>query len=115
MTEIKVLRESETEVFVDGDEAVRMYLRSEKLNFSVGILPPGHKTPMDPGHPGALEVAFVLEGEAVFVFEDPSETHWLLPGDAIVVPEGVPHLVYNPTSTVTKVAWALAPGTSPSG
>jgi mannose-6-phosphate isomerase-like protein (cupin superfamily) len=109
-TDVAVVRARDTDVFLEGSEAVRMYFRTAKLTFSIGALPPGHKTPMDPGHPGSLEVAFVLEGEAIFEFPDPPRTEWLQPGDAILVPEGAPHLVHNPTAGVTRVAWALAPG-----
>jgi quercetin dioxygenase-like cupin family protein len=108
-----VVRRKSTEVFIDGDEAVRMYFRTPELNFSVGALPPGHKTPMDPGHSRAMEVAFVVEGEVVFELKEPANmTEWLSAGDAILIQPGVPHLVYNAGTTVARVAWALSPGSS---
>jgi hypothetical protein len=105
-----VVRARKTNVFVDEDEAVQMYFKTPKMNFAIGVLPPGCKTPMDPGEPG-IYIAYVLEGEAIFEAGDESkETEWLYEGDAILVRENLPHIVYNPAASVSRVIWALAPG-----
>lgn len=105
-----VVRSGETNVFVDENEAVQMYFKTPKMNFAIGVLPPGCKTPMDPGEPG-IYVAYILEGEAIFEAGDgSSRTEWLYEGDSILIKESLPHIVFNPSDKVSRVIWALAPG-----
>lgn len=105
-----VVRERDSNALVFDDEAVHMYFQCAKMNFAVGILPPGKKTPVDPGEPG-IYIAYVLEGEAIFIATDGSgATEWLYEGDAILIREELPHIVYNPTVRLSRIAWALTPG-----
>lgn len=105
-----VVRAREARAFVDGDEAVELYFTTQKITFAIQSLPPGGKTPMDPGQPGVY-VEFVLEGEAIFeAGDDSGETIWLHEGDAVLVREGLPHKVTNPTAGMSRVILALAPG-----
>ena len=106
----RVVREHDVNGFFDGDEAVQMYFKSGKLNFAIGILPPGKKTPMDPGELGVY-VAFVLEGQAIFQAGDESkESVWLYEGDAVMIREELPHIVYNPLDEMSRIIWVLTPG-----
>jgi len=108
--QFRVVRATDATALMFDDEAVHMYFRTGKIDFAIGVLPPGRKTPMDPGEPGVY-VAYVLEGEAVFQAGDGSgATEWLYPGDAVMVRGGLPHVVYNPGAGVSRIIWALAPG-----
>ena len=105
-----VVRAREALAFVDGDEAVKLYFNTQKILFAIQDLPPGGKTPMDPGQPGVY-VEYVAEGEAIFqAGDDSDETIWLYEGDAVLVREGLPHKVHNPTAKLSRVILALAPG-----
>ncbi len=105
-----VVRAREAQPLVFEYEAVHMFFKTANIDFAIGVLPPGKKTPMDPGEPGTY-VAYVLEGEAIFEAGDGSgATEWLHEGDAVMVRQRLPHIVYNPTSGVSRIVWALAPG-----
>lgn len=103
-----VVHSDEARAFMEGDEACREYLRDARLWFGTSTLPPGTSGTVDPGHATSVEVFYCFQGTVVI--DDTSGTHHLGPGDAIVIPVGVPHRIVNLGRDVAVLAWAGAPG-----
>jgi quercetin dioxygenase-like cupin family protein len=73
---------------VGGDE-----VRAEEMSLSVVDVLPGAVTKPGHVHRDAEEIIFVTSGEGQILIGD--ETNPLTPGDAIIIPRGVPHLIRN--------------------
>ena len=104
-----VTRRTEAEVVLEGDEHIRVYARTDKIVFAVGTLLPGQRSPVDPGHQGADEVAYQISGEIVVHLPDRGRWVHLEPGDAMVVPEGETHTVVCVSAEPAVTVWATAP------
>ncbi len=107
-TEARVIREIEARSFMDGQEHCREYLRTSKLWMGTSRLMPGQRGNIDPGHANSQEVFFVVRGH-VLLFDE-KEHHELHAGDAIWIPEGLPHTLINIGEEMAVLAWAGAPG-----
>jgi mannose-6-phosphate isomerase-like protein (cupin superfamily) len=107
-----VVRETEARIVMEGDEFVRIYSDSEKLQFSVASFLPGQRGPLDHGHENAHEVAFVLDGHFVMEFPKTGEFVELRPGDAVLIEEGEPHLPINVGEKIGTMSWSLAPNST---
>jgi len=105
--EIKVQRYEAVDPILEGDEVVRIYFRTNRLVFSVASILPGLKGAVDPGHEGADEVAYVVRGRVVVQVGD--VTKELKAGDAILIPEGVPHQAINVGEEQALMIWVAAP------
>ena len=57
---MKVIRQCEANVELDGPEVVRTYLETGKITFGSSTLLPGQTGGIDPGHPQSHEVFFVM-------------------------------------------------------
>ncbi len=107
--ELTLIKKQEAEVLMEGNEFVRVYANTGKILFSVATIPPGQKGMLDPGHQGAHEIAYVVSGTLVFEFPDSKKWFELEEGDAVLIPEGEPHLVYNVGDETGTITWSLAP------
>jgi mannose-6-phosphate isomerase-like protein (cupin superfamily) len=107
--DIRVVGEEQAEVWMEGDECTLVYFHTDKLVFSVSTLHPGHKSALDPGHVGAQEVAYVIQGVIVMEFPQQKRCVRVRAGQAIFIPEGEPHLFYNVGPEIAKVVWCTAP------
>ena len=103
-----IIRQAEARRFMEGPEECREYARTGKLWFGTSTLKPGERGDIDVGHPNSQEVFFVCRGH-VKLFDE-TQYHELFEGDAILIPEGVPHTLLNVGKEVALVAWAGAPG-----
>jgi quercetin dioxygenase-like cupin family protein len=104
----QVIRERETTVFMEGDEFCRQYVSSGKITFGTSFLPPGQRGAIDTGHAESHEVFFVVRGH-VLIYTSDRDYYELQAGDAIVIPEGVPHTLVNVGETSALVSWSAAP------
>jgi len=109
MAEPTLIQERGAEVLMEGDEFVRVYARTDKLVFGVATFQPGQRGPSDPGHPGAQEVAYVVQGQFVFEFPEIKRFLELRAGDAVLIPEGEPHGAINISQQVGIICWCIAP------
>ena len=109
MAELTLIRERDAEVIMEGAECVHLYFQTDKLLFDVATIPPGQRTPLDPGHQGAHEVAYLIKGHIVFEFPNKKKFMELYPGDAVLIPEGEPHAVVNVGDETAVMSWSLAP------
>ena len=107
--EIEVCRASQTRTLMAQDELGSMYFWTDRLVFTVCQLPPGGRSTLDPGHRGADEVCYVIQGTLVLEFPELQRWERLSAGDAILIPENEPHTVINPGDTAAVSAWATAP------
>jgi uncharacterized protein YjlB len=65
---------------------------------------------VDPGHPGAHEVAYCVSGELVLELgQREGDFVRLRAGDAFLIDEGVAHTAFNPGEHPAHVVWAAAP------
>jgi len=103
-----IIRQVEARNFMEGTEHCREYVKVPKLWFGTSMLPPGQRGNIDVGHPNSQEVFFVCQGH-VQLFDE-KQYHELFKGDAILIPEGVPHTLINVGKEVALIAWAGAPG-----
>ena len=111
MAEPTLIRERHAKVLMEQDEFVRIYAQTDKLAFGVANFQPGQRGPLDPGHPGVQEVAYVVRGQFVFEFPDSASQRFveLREGDAILIPEGAPHGAINISRELGVICWAIAP------
>lgn len=95
---------------MEGDEFALKYFHSERLVFTYSIIPPGGKSPVDPGHEGADEIVYVTAGQIVIEVGGKGDFIRLGKGDAALIRESVPHTVYNPGPGQAEMTWSTAPG-----
>ena len=60
--DILVRRRTESKAMIEGGELTRLYFESPKILFATSTLPPGERSPLDPGHEGAHEVGDLRAG-----------------------------------------------------
>jgi mannose-6-phosphate isomerase-like protein (cupin superfamily) len=103
-----VVREADTAVFMEGDEFCRRYASTGKITFGTSLLMPGQRGATDAGHPHSQEVFFVIRGH-VLMQTSGDDYFELRAGDAIVIPEHLPHTLINVGETSALVSWSAAP------
>ena len=92
---MKVIRQCEANVELDGPEVVRTYLETGKITFGSSTLLPGQTGGIDPGHPQSHEVFFVSRGHVIMRNTNTMKCFELNEGDIILVEEGEPHELTN--------------------
>jgi oxalate decarboxylase/phosphoglucose isomerase-like protein (cupin superfamily) len=104
-------REDHAHPLMENEELALIYFQSERLTFATSVLPPGARSNLDPGHPGAHEVAYCVSGELVLELGH-GDGHFvrLKAGDAVLIHEGIAHTAFNPGAQPAEVVWAAAPG-----
>jgi oxalate decarboxylase/phosphoglucose isomerase-like protein (cupin superfamily) len=105
----KVVRESETRVFLEGAEICREYFKTGKITFGSSTLLPGQSGAVDPGHPVSHEVFFVSRGHVLLSNPTTKAVYELKEGDAILIPQGDPHELINIGTERAIVTWSCAP------
>lgn len=107
--EVKIVKPTHARVFMEGSEVCREYFKTEKITFGSSYLLPGQKGATDHGHAGSQEVFYVSKGHVLLETTEGS-FYELFEGDAVVVPETVPHTLTNIGEVPALVTWSLAPG-----
>jgi oxalate decarboxylase/phosphoglucose isomerase-like protein (cupin superfamily) len=103
-------RENDAKPLMENDELALIYFQSEKLTFSTSVLQPGTRSNVDPGHPGAHEVAYCVSGEVVLELgQGEADFVRLRAGDAFLINDGIAHTAFNPGADPAHVVWAAAP------
>lgn len=106
---MKVIRENETQVELDGPEVVRTYIQTEKITFGSSTLLPGQTGGVDPGHPISHEVFFVSRGSVIMRNPATNECYVLKERDIILVEEGEPHELTNIGMEPAVITWSCGP------
>lgn len=104
----RVIRQIEARNFMEGPEHCREYVKTPKLWLGTSTLQPGQRGAIDVGHPASQEVFFVCRGHVLLY--DERQHYELFTGDAILIPEGLPHTLINVGEEPAVVVWAGAPG-----
>lgn len=103
-----IIRKTEARNFMEGPEHCREYLKTAKIWFGTSVVPPGQRGNIDRGHPDSEEVFFMVKGHALIY--DEVRYYELFEGDALLIPEGLPHTIINIGDETAILAWAGAPG-----
>jgi mannose-6-phosphate isomerase-like protein (cupin superfamily) len=103
-----IVRAAAAKAFMEGDELCREYLREGRMWFGTSTLQPGEHGDVDPGHADSVEVFYCSQGQVIM--SDGEREYVLSAGDAIVVPEGLPHALTNAGDVTAVLVWAGAPG-----
>ncbi len=104
----KVIPQAESKIFMEGPELCRDYFKGPKLWLGTSTLHPGQEGAIDNGHPDSQEVFYVCKGHVLIYDED--MYYELSKGDAIWIPEGLPHTIINIGEEMATLVWAGAPG-----
>ena len=95
--------------FMDEGEFVREYFRTGRLMFGVSELLPGKVGGLDPGHKEADEVFYCSQGHLLCYFPEENKYYELEKGDALLIPQGVGHKLFNIGEEKGIVIWCCAP------
>jgi mannose-6-phosphate isomerase-like protein (cupin superfamily) len=109
---VKLLKEENARVFLDGPEVCREYIVTDKITFGSSTLHPGQTGGIDPGHPVSHEIFFVAKGSVLMRNPKTQECFVLHEGDALLVEEGEPHELTNIGDTIAVITWSAAPSPS---
>jgi len=103
-----IIRARDAITFMEGPELCREYVKTPKMWFGTSTLHPGQKGSIDVGHSVSQEVFYCCTGH-VLLFDE-KIYYELFTGDAIFIPEGLPHTLINIGDEVAVLVWAGAPG-----
>jgi mannose-6-phosphate isomerase-like protein (cupin superfamily) len=107
-TSARIIRSVEARAFMEGPELCREYIRTPKMWLGTSTLQPGQQGSIDVGHSVSQEVFFCCKGH-VLLFDE-KQYYELFGGDAIFIPEGLPHTLINIGEETAVLVWAGAPG-----
>ncbi|NPV87428.1 MAG: cupin domain-containing protein [Anaerolineae bacterium] len=103
-----IIRELEARTFMEGPELCREYVKTPKMWLGTSTLQPGQRGAIDPGHAVSEETFFCCQGHVLIY--DENHYYELYAGDALFIPEGVPHTLINIGDETAVMVWAGAPG-----
>jgi mannose-6-phosphate isomerase-like protein (cupin superfamily) len=103
-----IIRSIEARAFLEGPELCREFVRTPKLWLGTSTLQPGQRGNIDPGHKLSQEVFYCCSGH-VLLFDE-KQYYELFAGDAILIPEELPHTLINIGDVTAVLVWAGAPG-----
>ena len=110
LKEIKKVRNDTALPFLEGGEFVKIYFHTDKLICSACTILPGQTGEFDKGHRGAEEVCYCVRGNVVIHFPNSNKYVEVREDDAVIIPEGVPHQIFNVGDTKAKMIFFAAPG-----
>ena len=113
--EVKVVKQDEARSFWEGPELCREYFKTEKITLGTSTLEPGETGAIDWGHKASHEIFFVIRGKVQMRTPHNDAKYALNEGDAIIMPETVPHEPTNIGDTTCVISWSLAPSEFPEG
>jgi len=105
----KVKRIQDTKVFMEEEEIVRVYFQTDRLTFGVSELLPGKIGGLDKGHSEADEVFYCAQGHILCYFPEENSYYELKRGDALLIPEGMGHKLFNIGEEKGIIVWCCAP------
>ena len=84
--------------------------KDEGAAFGAGIchIPP-HSSNERHSHDSEDEIMYVLSGQVRFNFPHQEKDHVLSPGEAIYVPKGIVHQLFNDTDEKASHSWTFTP------
>ena len=103
------VRQSETEISLEGPELCRKYVETGKITFGSSMLHPGHTGGIDPGHADSHEAFYVCSGHVVMRNPATNECFEMNSGDLVLVEEGEPHELTNIGDEIATIVWCAGP------
>ncbi|MFG0930686.1 cupin domain-containing protein [Staphylococcus gallinarum] len=105
--ETKIVKPEDADVFLEGSEVCREYIKTDLITFGTSELHPGVTGAVDEGHKNSQEVFYVVKGTVLLRCGE--KLYELNEGDAQIIPEDTPHQLTNIGECIAKVSWSLAP------
>ena len=99
----------EANSFIEEGEFVKEYFRTERLQFGVSELLPGKIGGLDKGHSEADEVFYCAAGHVLCYFPEEDKYYELEKGDALLIPQGMSHKIFNIEDSKAIIIWCCAP------
>lgn len=109
MDQVNVISKEETKIWLEDQEICREYYHTEKITFGMSELPVGGVGAVDPGHKEAHEVFYCVQGEVICYVSQDDTYYRLKEGDAMIVPEGKDHKLFNIGDVKAVLTWSCAP------
>lgn len=107
--DVKLVKQQEAKSWYEGPELCREYFKTEKITLGTSTLAPGETGAIDWGHKASHEIFFVVRGTVQMRTPHTDEKFVLHEGDAIIMPETVPHELTNLGTETAVISWSLAP------
>lgn len=105
----KIITEREARPAFEGQELVRSYFQTDRITFGVSRLKPGAVGDLDPGHAEADEVFYCVAGKVLCYFPEDKNYYELHQGDALLIPPGCGHKLYNIGDEEAVISFSCAP------
>ena len=109
MANVTVKKKDQTKIWLDEQEVCREYYVTEKITFGMSELAPGAVGGLDKGHAEADEVFFCVKGDVLCYVPEEDTYHHLTAGDAMLVPQGKGHKLFNIGEEKAILTWSCAP------
>lgn len=107
--EVKIVSKKDAKIWMEESEVCREYYKTDKITFGMSELAPGAVGAVDPGHSEAHEVFYCVQGEVLCYVSQDDRYYHLFAGDAMLVPEGKDHKLFNIGETKAILTWSCAP------
>ncbi len=107
-TSARIIRAAEAKTFMEGLELCREYVRTPTMWLGTSTLQPGERGSIDVGRKVSQEVFYCCKGH-ILLFDE-QQYYELFGGDAIFIPEGLPHTLTNIGEETAVLVWSGAPG-----
>lgn len=105
----KIIHPVDARTFLDEQELVREYVKTDKITFGVSLLKSGAVGGLDTGHSVADEVFYCAAGHVLCYFPEDETYYELKAGDALLIPPATGHKLYNIGSEDAVITWSCAP------
>jgi mannose-6-phosphate isomerase-like protein (cupin superfamily) len=109
MMEVSVRSKNDVRIWLEDQEVCREYFKTDKITFGMSELPPGGVGAVDTGHSEAHEVFYCVQGEVLCYVSQDNRIYRLTAGDAMLIPEGKDHKLYNMGEGKAIITWSCAP------
>ena len=109
MDNIEIVTKKAAKVWMEDQEVCREYHKTDKITFGMSELPPGGVGAVDNGHSEAHEVFYCVQGEVLCYVSQDDTYYPLSEGDAMLIPEGKDHKLYNVGEIKAIITWSCAP------
>jgi len=109
MSNGEIRSKNSLKTFMEDEEVCREYFSTDKITFGMSELEPGAVGALDPGHSEADEVFFCMQGHVKCYFPEEDKYYELKQGDALLIPPGNGHKLYNIGKEKAIITWSCAP------
>lgn len=109
MADVTVIGKNQARFFMDEQEVCREFFKTEKITFGMSELGPGSVGGLDVGHSEADEIFYCIQGEVLCYVPEEGKYHHLSSGDAMLIPQGHGHKLFNIGEGKAILTWSCAP------